>query len=415
MAVNIAIQEVGGNVVWTATGTLNLGGLTYASTQSGGGIGFDANTKAFGSGLASPNVDLYNGSITLPSAFGTGGGAGTSAIGSYIGIFGIPSLYVPAGYVSGAALSGVTTYNSTTLATLGLTVGTYVYSWGSGGNADTLTLSIGAQPTPTPTITQTQTSTPTPTATLPPAPSTVEITSNNYSGQTADITFYPCSGGTISLGSQVIPYNFQTTYYYGQYSLYFSAYNSTCTYDIVCPSPTPTTTSTPTVTPTNTPTPTSASTPTGFTVNVSQVGPNVVWSGSGSFNLTDLTLNQNLPGVTGGYNKSFAQFVVGSSSPVNATTYSGSSFTTFPANFGSGSGTPPSSSSGSIFGVVQTSGTGGPREVLVPQGYTSGTEISGSMTYNSQTIAGMGLTPGTYTWSWGTGGNTSTIVMTISS
>jgi hypothetical protein len=27
----------------------------------------------------------------------------------------------------------------------------------------------------------------------------------------------------------------------------------------------------------------------------------------------------------------------------------------------------------------------------------------------------MGLTTGTYTWSWGTGGNVSTLVMTISS
>jgi hypothetical protein len=28
---------------------------------------------------------------------------------------------------------------------------------------------------------------------------------------------------------------------------------------------------------------------------------------------------------------------------------------------------------------------------------------------------GMNLTPGTYTWSWGTGGNVSTLVMTINS
>jgi len=413
MAVNITIQEVGGNVVWTATGTLNLSGLTFFTTQSGGGIGFDASTRAFGSGLAAPNVDVYNGSITLPSAFGAGGGAGTSATGSYIGIFGTPSLYVPAGYVSGAALSGVTTYNSTTLATLGLTVGTYVYSWGSGGNADTLTLSIGAVATPTPTTTQTPTVTPTPTQTLPPVPSTVQITSNNYSGQTANITFLPCSGGTISLGIQTIPYNYETTYYYGTYSLYFSAFNSTCTYEIACPSPTPTTTQTPTVTPTNTPTPTSASTPTGFTVTVSQVGPNVVWSGSGSFNLTSLTLNQNLPAVSAGFNQNFAQFIVGSTA--SGTTYSGSSFTTFPTNFGSGGGFPSSTSSGSIFGIVQTAGTGGPREVLVPREYVSGTVISASTTYNSQTIAGMGLTPGTYTWSWGTGGNTSSIVMIISS
>jgi hypothetical protein len=408
MAVNIAIQEVGGNVVWTATGTLNLGGLTYSATQSGGGIGFDANTRAFGSGLASPNVDVYNGSITLPSAFGSGGSGASSASGSYIGIFGIPSLYVPAGYVSGAALSGVTTYNSTTLATLGLTVGTYVYSWGTGGNADTLTLSIGATPSPTPTSTQTTTPTPTPTSTLPPVPSTVEITSNNYSGQTADITFFPCSGGTISLGEHVLPYTYESTYYYGQYSLFFSAYNSTCTYDIVCPSPTPTTTQTPTVTPTNTPTPTNA--PAGFTARVSQVGPNVVWSGSGSFNLTDLTLNQNLPSVSAGFNQGFAQFIIGSTS--SGTTYSGSSFTTFPTSFGSGGGLAPSSSSGSIFGIVQTA-PGGPREVLVPQGYTSGTVISGSTTYNGQTIAGMGLTSGTYVWQWGSGAGAGQLTLII--
>jgi hypothetical protein len=51
--------------------------------------------------------------------------------------------------------------------------------------------------------------------------------------------------------------------------------------------------------------------------------------------------------------------------------------------------------------------------VAVPQGYVSGTVISGSMTYNSQTIAGMGLTPGTYTWAWGSGGTASSLVMTI--
>jgi hypothetical protein len=50
---------------------------------------------------------------------------------------------------------------------------------------------------------------------------------------------------------------------------------------------------------------------------------------------------------------------------------------------------------------------------LVPQGYVSGTVISGSTTYDTQTIVGMGLTPGVYTWSWGSGGNASSLVMTI--
>jgi hypothetical protein len=184
--------------------------------------------------------------------------------------------------------------------------------------------------------------------------------------------------------------------------VYISAVNNN-------PSVTPTPTAT-SVTPT--PTPTSGASG-NFNVSVSQVGPNVVWSGSGSFNLTSLTLNQNIPGVTGGFNQPFAQFIIGPTSPSGATTYSGSSFTTFPTSFGSGGGLAPSSSSGSLFGVVQTTGPSGPREVVVPSGYVSGTVISGSMTYNTQTITGMGLSGGTYTWAWGSGGSASSIVMTI--
>ena len=172
---------------------------------------------------------------------------------------------------------------------------------------------------------------------------------------------------------------------------------------------TPTNTITPTVTPSNTPTPSSA--PAGFTVTVSQVGPNVVWSGSGSFNLTDLTVNQNLPGVSSGYNAPNGQFIVGPSS--NATTYTGSSFTTFATSFGTPGGAPLSSTSGSVFGIVQTLGPSGPREVLVPQGYTSGTVISGSATYNGQTIAGMGLTSGTYVWQWGSGAGAGQLTLII--
>jgi len=39
----------------------------------------------------------------------------------------------------------------------------------------------------------------------------------------------------------------------------------------------------------------------------------------------------------------------------------------------------------------------------VPRGYISGAALSDSMTFNNQTFATMGLTPGTYIWSWGTG------------
>jgi hypothetical protein len=84
------------------------------------------------------------------------------------------------------------------------------------------------------------------------------------SGQTATITFSPCSGGTINLGSQVIPYNYISDNYLGEYSLYFADFNQTCTFSVPCPTetPTPTATETPTPTPTETPTPTPTATST---------------------------------------------------------------------------------------------------------------------------------------------------------
>ena len=95
---------------------------------------------------------------------------------------------------------------------------------------------------------------------------TIQILTTNYSGQTATITFSPCSGGTINLGSHVIPYNYVSDNYLGDYSLYFTNFNQTCTFTIPCSTPTPTATGNPTPTPTivvtATPVPTSTTTPT---------------------------------------------------------------------------------------------------------------------------------------------------------
>jgi hypothetical protein len=162
--------------------------------------------------------------------------------------------------------------------------------------------------------------------------------------------------------------------------------------------PTPTATS---VTPT--PTPTSGATG-DFTVTVSQQGPDVVWNGSGSFNLAALT-STGTNNIGGGYQASQAVWAIGPITTVD--TYSG--VTTFPASFGTG-GVGVTSNTGSTFGILPG---GGGRSLYVPTGYTSNTIISGSSTYDNQTIAGMGLSGGTYTWAWGSGGNTSTLVMTI--
>lgn len=90
----------------------------------------------------------------------------------------------------------------------------------------------------------------------------VTIFSENLSGLTANVTFYPCSGGTISLGDQVFPFNYVDDYYFGQYDCYVPLYDYNYILEIPCPSPTPTVTTTPTITPTITLTPTETPTET---------------------------------------------------------------------------------------------------------------------------------------------------------
>lgn len=58
---------------------------------------------------------------------------------------------------------------------------------------------------------------------------TLKIVSTNYNGQTAVITFYPDTGGTINIGTVTLPYDYVAPYFYGTYSLFFPAFGSTCT------------------------------------------------------------------------------------------------------------------------------------------------------------------------------------------
>jgi len=86
----------------------------------------------------------------------------------------------------------------------------------------------------------------------------IRILSNNLSGQTTNVTYFPDTGGTIDLGVQVFPFNYISSYYYGNYDCYVPTYGYLYTLNV----PRPTTTPTPTITPTPTNTLTPSITPT---------------------------------------------------------------------------------------------------------------------------------------------------------
>jgi hypothetical protein len=132
-----------------------------------------------------------------------------------------------------------------------------------------------------------------------------------------------------------------------------------------------------------------------YTVTLQQLGANVVANGSGPINLTGLIFDATSSGGTTGVTPDLGAIFTGPTSGLRADVYLGVSG---PSNFGSGNATLASSGSGDLVGLF---GTGG--SLSVPAGYVSGNPLSDSMTFDHETIHSLGLTPGTYTWTWGTG------------
>jgi hypothetical protein len=136
-------------------------------------------------------------------------------------------------------------------------------------------------------------------------------------------------------------------------------------------------------------------------IDITQQGSDVVATGFGTVNtagLTFLTTGLGSSSVDGG-----AAFIGIGGAPV--VFYSG---ITGPAAFGSGAFVGASSSSGSTFLINGNTGV-----IYLPSGYTSGSFISGTDTFGGTTLAGLGLTDGTYTYDFGTGPNEDSVVVNI--
>jgi hypothetical protein len=144
-----------------------------------------------------------------------------------------------------------------------------------------------------------------------------------------------------------------------------------------------------------------------YIVTLQQVGSNVVATGSGSIDLTALTLLG--PASEPSFIRpSDGAIAVGPTALTSADAYFG--FFSGPSAFGPGGYSTPNSGSGSL--VLRSDGAGG--SILVPSGYVSGTSLGTSTaTWDNATFASLGVTPGSYTWTWGGGANKDSFTLDV--
>jgi len=141
-------------------------------------------------------------------------------------------------------------------------------------------------------------------------------------------------------------------------------------------------------------------------VNISQVGSDVVATGSGSFDTAALTNDLTIPNVPAFVQSGYATLDIGSTEtvlryddfssfiPVGPTDF-GTSFAALNASSGTGDNF--------AFGEFAQDPSPYPGLIVVPTGYISGSSLSGTATWDNQTLSSLGIDPGSYTWTWGSG------------
>jgi PEP-CTERM motif len=128
-----------------------------------------------------------------------------------------------------------------------------------------------------------------------------------------------------------------------------------------------------------------------YMITLTEVGSNVVATSSGSLDLTGLSLQPTITVTAPFINPGRADLYVGMG---EGAAYGG--IILGPSNFGPGSGNASASGSGDVAGIAI-----GLSVVIVPEGYVSGTALSGNATWDNSSFTSLGFTPGTYIWSWG--------------
>jgi hypothetical protein len=135
----------------------------------------------------------------------------------------------------------------------------------------------------------------------------------------------------------------------------------------------------------------------GYIVTLQQVGTDVVATGSGVIDLTGLSIvGHHVPTLT---DIEPANGGIFTGATAFADVYRGD--VSGPTRFGSGSATYTNNASGDMVGIYAVFGN----IVVVPTGYVSGTALSDTAIWSGKTFATLGVNPGMYIWTWGSGAN----------
>jgi PEP-CTERM motif len=142
-----------------------------------------------------------------------------------------------------------------------------------------------------------------------------------------------------------------------------------------------------------------------LTITVTQVGSNVVASGSGTIDTTGLIASSTNFVISNMVPKSGKMELGPATAAAGFQLYTGIS--SGPSSIGTGVETNANSGSGQLLGPD------GPGAMLLPTSYRSGSSLSATDTWDNKTFSSLGLTPGTYTWTWGTGADADSMTVDI--
>ena len=149
-AYTVTLTKSGGDVFAVGSGSLNTTGFPFTGDAwvFQDGIEPSSGTVLLGQPSGTnPNSTVYGGTLSGPTNFGSGGlsvaGTGTGDRVALSDTVNFNEILVPLGYVSGHPLESTAAFAGT-FASLGITPGSYTWTWGSGNTANSFTLNVDA-------------------------------------------------------------------------------------------------------------------------------------------------------------------------------------------------------------------------------------------------------------------------------